>query len=84
MAVASPIVPQPNTANFSWGFGWPLRAALHPTVKGSIKQATLSEIFSSTVYNEKFRLALGIFIYSENPPIVPALFVSPVAKRGYG
>ena len=52
IALASPIVPQPNTTNFLPCFGCARLAALHPTVNGSIRQATLSEIESSILYKE--------------------------------
>ena len=84
IAADSPIVPQPKTTAFWPCFSWPRLVALQPTVNGSIKQAILSEIVSSTGYKEIFLLALGIRIYSEKPPIVPARFVLPLAYLGYG
>lgn len=47
-----PIVPQPNTIAFSPTLGLLRLAARQPTVKGSIRQATLSVMLSGTSYNE--------------------------------
>lgn len=78
------MVPAPNTIAFSPCFGIARRAARQPTVNGSIRLASLEDILPLTAYTCLLSLAFGISTYSEKPPVVPARFGSPLARRGYG